>query len=60
MIWASGDVPSWFGSAYNNFDAAKVEVDSVYKQGHTVVQMAHYRCDSMGSIEVIEFEVHSN
>jgi hypothetical protein len=54
VIWDSSDeAPGWHGSAYTDFDSAKAEADQHLKDGHPI-EIAHYRCDSPGMMEMLE------
>jgi hypothetical protein len=59
--WPDGsDAPSWYGHAHRDFDSAKGEIVDIFNQDSGVydpakfsLQVAHYRCDSPGMMEVI-------
>ena len=54
VIWGTSDeAPGWHGNAYTDFDSAKAEADQHLRDGHGI-EIAHYRCDSPGMMEMIE------
>jgi hypothetical protein len=66
VAWPDGQAPTWYGHAHKDFDSAKAEIVDLYNNTpgpldpkSWSLEVAHYRCDSPGEIEVIPVGITS-